>query len=282
MQKQRPSLHISSLPDLRKDQSPKMQRRPSRFLETGGNRSLLSACFLVALGLVLSAFTLYPLLFAQPAPAATPASIPAPAIHYVDITRQAGINFVHNTGAFGKRFLPETMGAGCAFIDYDNDGNPDVLLINGSDFPGHKAHRTTLKLYHNNGNGAFTDVTAKAGLDVELYGMGVAVGDYDNDGWDDIYVTGLGESRLFHNDHGHFKDVTQAAGVNNIGFGASAAWVDYDRDGKLDLFVTNYVKWTEKDDQYCALDGQAQVLLHAGSLQGRYLPPVSQSGQREI
>jgi len=174
----------------------------------------------------------------------------------VDITQQAGINFVHYTGAFGKKFLPETMGAGCAFIDYDNDGNPDILLIDGADFPGHKSRRTTLKLYRNNGNGTFTDVTAKAGLDVEMYGMGVAVGDYDNDGWDDIYVTGLGEARLFHNEHGRFKDVTAAAGVNNAGFGASAAWVDYDRDGKLDLFVTNYVKWSEKDDLYCTLDGR--------------------------
>ena len=149
------------------------------------------------------------------------------------------------------------MGPGCAFIDYDNDGNPDILLVNGKDFPGHKIRRTTPKLYHNNGNGTFTDVTAKAGLDVEMYGMGVAVGDYDNDGWDDIYVTGLGEARLFHNEHnGTFKDVTQAAGVNNTGFGASAAWVDYDKDGKLDLFVTNYVKWSEKDDLYCTLDGR--------------------------
>ena len=212
----------------------------------------MSAIGLIALGgLLLAALRITPA-----APAANPATAPAAGIHYIDITHQAGINFVHNTGAFGKRFLPETMGAGCAFIDFDNDGNPDILLINGSDFPGHKSRRSTLKLYHNNGNGAFTDVTAKAGLDIEMYGMGVAVGDYDNDGWDDIYITGLGESRLLHNEHGHFKDVTQAAGVNNTGFGASAAWVDYDRDGKLDLFVTNYVKWTEKDDQYCALDGR--------------------------
>jgi hypothetical protein len=188
--------------------------------------------------------------------AASPETAPEGAFHFVDITQQAGVNFVHYTGAFGKKFLPETMGAGCAFIDYDNDGNPDILLINGSDFPGHRFRRTTLKLYHNNGNGTFTDVTAKAGLDVEMYGMGVAVGDYDNDGWDDLYVTGLGEARLFHNEHGHFKDVTQSAGVNNTGFGASAAWVDYDKDGKLDLFVTNYVKWQEKDDLYCSLDGR--------------------------
>jgi hypothetical protein len=185
------------------------------------------------------------------------ASPPATVIHFVDITRQAGINFTHNTGAFGKKYLPETMGAGSAFIDYDNDGYPDILLVNGKDFPGRRTKRTTLKLYHNNGDGTFTDVTARAGLDIEIYGMGVAVGDYDNDGWDDIYVTGLGEARLFHNEHnGTFKDVTKTAGVNNTGFGASAAWLDYDKDGKLDLFVTNYAKWSEKDDIYCSLDGQ--------------------------
>ena len=187
----------------------------------------------------------------------TPPNESSGTIHFEDITQKAGINFTHYTGAFGKKFLPETMGPGCAFIDYDNDGYPDILLINGKDFPGHKTRRATPKLYHNNGNGTFTDVTAKAGLDVEIYGMGAAVGDYDNDGWDDIYLTGLGESHLFHNEHnGTFKDVTKTAGVNNTGFGASAAWVDYDKDGKLDLFVTNYVKWSEKDDLYCTLDGQ--------------------------
>ena len=172
------------------------------------------------------------------------------------MTAAAKIQFVHNSGAFGKRYLPETMGSGCAFLDYDNDGNPDVLLVNGADFPGHRTRRTTLKLYHNNGDGTFTDVTARSGLDVEMYGMGVAVGDFDNDGWDDIYITGLGEARLFHNEHnGTFKDVTKSAGVNNTGFGASAVWLDYDRDGKLDLFVTNYVKWSEKGDIVCKLDG---------------------------
>jgi len=186
--------------------------------------------------------------------ATTPAAIP---VHFLDITRQAGIHFIHNTGAFGKKYLPETMGAGVAFLDYDNDGYPDILLVNGRDFAGHKRKRTTLQLYHNNGNGTFTEVTAKAGLDVEIYGMGVAVGDYDNDGWDDIYVTGLGEAHLFHNEHnGRFKDVTQTAGVDNTGFGASAVWFDYDKDGKLDLFVTNYVQWSEKSDVYCTLDGR--------------------------
>jgi hypothetical protein len=211
----------------------------------------------MAIGLMIFSGLLLAVLRITPAsPAGSPATVPDAGVHFVDITQQAGIDFVHNTGAFGKEFLPETMGAGCAFIDYDNDGNPDILLINGADFPGHKLRRTTLKLYRNNGNGTFTDVTAKVGLDVEMYGMGVAVGDYDNDGWDDIYVTGLGEARLFHNEHGHFRDVTQAAGVNNTSFGASAAWVDYDRDGKLDLFVTNYVNWSEKNDLYCSLDGR--------------------------
>ena len=212
----------------------------------------MRACLLpAAYCLLLSACCLLPAtycLLSSPPPDA--------GIHFVDITRPAGINFVHYTGAFGKKYLPETMGAGCAFIDYNNDGKPDILLINGADFPGHHSRRTTMKLYRNNGNGTFTDVTAQAGLNVEMYGMGVAVGDYDNDGWDDIYVTGLGEARLFHNEHGHFRDVTQAAGVNDPGFGASAMWVDYDRDGKLDLFVTNYVKWSEKGDLYCSLDGR--------------------------
>jgi hypothetical protein len=194
---------------------------------------------------------------AQTPPAGRKTAPSAPAAGFVNVARQAGINFVHNTGAFGKRYLPETMGPGCAFIDYDRDGAPDLLLVNGADFPGHKAKRTTLKLYRNDGKGNFTDVTARAGLAIEIYGMGAAVGDYDNDGWDDIYITALNESRLFHNEqNGTFRDVTKASGTNNPGYGASAAWFDYDKDGKLDLFVTNYVKWTEKGDLYCTLDGR--------------------------
>ena len=179
-------------------------------------------------------------------------------IHFRDITAQAGIHFTHNNGAFGKKWLPETMGPGCAFIDYDNDGYPDVILINGEDSPGHPhGGATTLKLYHNNHNGTFTDVTRQAGLAVPMFGMGVAVGDYDNDGFDDIFVSALGQSHLFHNNgNGTFTDVTKSAGMwGPSEFSTSAAWVDYDRDGKLDLVVANYVKWTEQTDLYCTLDG---------------------------
>ena len=124
----------------------------------------------------------------------------AQTITFRDITSQAGIRFTHNNGAFGKKWLPETMGPGCAFIDYDNDGYPDILLVNGTDFAGHpKNGSTTPRLYHNNGNSTFTDVTAKSGLAIPIYGLGAAIGDYDNDGHDDIFITTLGQSHLFHN-----------------------------------------------------------------------------------
>jgi hypothetical protein len=175
-----------------------------------------------------------------------------------DVTAQAGIRFTHNNGAFGKKWLPETMGPGCAFIDYDNDGYPDILLVNGEDWPGHNhAGATTPKLYHNNRNGTFTDVTRQAGLAVPMFGMGVAVGDYDNDGFDDLFITALGQSHLFHNNgNGTFTEVTKFAGMWGPNeFSTGAAWVDYDRDGKLDLVVANYVRWSEQTDLYCTLDG---------------------------
>jgi hypothetical protein len=202
------------------------------------------------------------------APVATPVAAPTPTtpavaparpsgpITFTDVTAQAGIHFRHNNGGFGKKYLPETMGSGVCVIDYDNDGWPDILFVNSADWPGHKTRRTTPALYHNNHDGTFTDVTKQAGLDVEMYGLGCTVGDYDNDGYDDIYMTAIGGSHLFHNQgNGRFTDVTEKAGVADSGFPASAVWFDYDHDGKLDLFVAHYVEWSAETDQFCALDG---------------------------
>jgi enediyne biosynthesis protein E4 len=182
----------------------------------------------------------------------------APGFRFEDITAPAGIAFRHNSGAFGGKYLPETMGSGCAFLDYDNDGWQDILLVNGMDWPGHRKGRTTMRLYRNNRNGTFTDVTRRAGLDVEMYGMGVAVGDYNNDGFPDLYITCVGQSRLFRNTgQGTFVDVTARSGLGGrTAFSSSALWFDYDRDGLLDLFVCNYVKWSEESDVFCTMDGK--------------------------
>ena len=149
------------------------------------------------------------------------------------------------------------MGPGCAFLDYDNDGWQDILLINGSDWPGHKQQRTTLRLYRNNQNGTFTDVTRQTGLDIEMYGLGVAVADYNNDGFPDLYITSVGQNRLFRNTgKGGFVDATAKSGLGNRqAFSTSALWFDYDRDGLLDLFVCNYVRWTPELDVQCSFDG---------------------------
>jgi len=186
------------------------------------------------------------------------AAPPAPGFRLVDATAGAGIQFRHNSGAYGGKLLPETLGSGCAFLDYDGDGWQDILLINGMDWPGHKRERSTLKLYRNNRNGTFSDVTHRAGLDIEMYGMGVAVGDYDNDGYPDILVTCVGQNILFKNTgKGTFRDVTKASGLGGRqAFSTSALWFDFDRDGLLDLFVCNYVKWSPGHDVFCSLDGK--------------------------
>jgi enediyne biosynthesis protein E4 len=191
-------------------------------------------------------------------------------ITFRDITAQAGIRFTHNNGAFGKKYLPETMGPGCAFIDYDNDGFPDILIVNGENWPGHPGPATTPKLYHNNQDGTFTDVTRKAGLAVSMFGMGVAIGDYDNDGHDDIFITAMGQNHLFHNNgNSTFADVTKTSGFWGSGeFSTGAAWVDYDRDGKLDLVVANYVQWTLAGDLFCTLDGKAKSYCTPESYKG--------------
>jgi hypothetical protein len=191
-------------------------------------------------------------------------------VTFQDVTAKAGIRFFHNNGAFGKKFLPETVGPGIGFIDYDNDGWPDIFLVNGTDWPGHGQKHTTPKLYHNNHDGTFTDVTHKAGLDVELYGIGVAVGDYDNDGYDDLFITAYGQSHLFHNNgNGTFADVTQKSGLGGVKeFSTSAAWVDYDKDGKLDLVVGNYVQWSPETDLYCTMDGKSKSYCTPESYKG--------------
>src|SRR6201987_24863 len=175
-----------------------------------------------------------------------------------DVTATAGIQFHHNSGAYGGKLLPETLGSGCAFLDYDADGWQDILLVNGMDWAGHKRQRSTLKLYRNNRNGTFTDVPRRAGLDVEMYGMGVAVGDYNNDGFPDILITCVGQNRLFGNTgKGTFVDVTAKSGLGGRqAMSPSALWFDFDRDGLLDLFVCNYVRWSPEQDVFCSLDGK--------------------------
>src|SRR5262249_17748307 len=195
--------------------------------------------------------------------------IQIPQVRFTDITPQSGIRFQHCNGAFGKKLLPETMGSGVAFIDFDNDGLQDILFVNSCPWPSHENSPPppTLALYRNKGKSIFEDVTRAAGLAVTMYGMGVTVGDYDNDGWPDIFVSGVGGNRLFHNVSDgkggrRFDDVTEAAGVSGsssmpamegagflqlskpISFPSSCAFLDFDGDGKLDLFVCNYVTWS--------------------------------------
>jgi hypothetical protein len=216
----------------------------------------------------------------QPTPEASPTAPILPPlpekfapVEFTDVTGQAGIKFRHNNGAYGKKYLPETTGSGCAFLDYDNDGWQDILLINSMDFEdAPKKRRSVMALYHNNQNGTFTDVTVAAGLAKPMYGMGAAIGDYDNDGWQDIYITCLGANYLFRNlGNGKFADVTAKTGVSGAktDFSTSAAWLDYDKDGKLDLFVCNYVEWSIEKDLHCTLDGTNKSYCTPESYKGQ-------------
>jgi hypothetical protein len=212
-------------------------------------------------------------------PAAPAGNVREPLLaQFTDVTAAAGIRFQHTNGGSGRKYLPETMGSGCAFLDYDGDGWLDLLLLNGrllSEFASGSRTQSaihTAALYHNNRDGTFTDVTRGSGLDVTLYAMGCCVGDYDNDGRDDLYVTTcLEPHRLFHNEGGgKFRDLTAAAGVGDRRWGTSCAWVDFDNDGWLDLFVCNYLRFRSlKDDRFCSL-----VANHKS-----YCPPGAYAGE---
>lgn len=221
-----------------------------------------SAVAFVALALVVTSAVI--LLKRKPAPLApqqtkltapvaserAPAELPA--ARFTDITTVAGISFVHNNGAYGDKLLPETMGGGAAFFDFDNDGDPDLLFVNSTLWPWKPSdQKPTMVLYRNDGKGHFAEVTAGSGLDVSFYGMGAAMGDYDNDGLPDVFITAVGGNHLFHNEgNGKFKEVTMVAGVGGStnDWSTCAAWIDYDHDGKLDLFVGRYVRWSREID----------------------------------
>jgi len=186
------------------------------------------------------------------APEAVVTVAEAPVVPFVDVTNAAGIDFVHSNGAYGDKLLPETMGGGVAFLDYDGDGHEDLLFVNSSQWPHHRyAERApTMALYRNDGTGRFENVTRAAGLGVSFYGMGVAVADYDGDGDADVFLTAVGPNHLFRNDGGRFTDVTRTAGVAGTAeeWSTAAGFFDYDADGDLDLFVGNYVRWSKEID----------------------------------
>ncbi len=198
----------------------------------------------------------------------SPAENPA-TVRFTDVTESSGIRFRHYNDSSPRRLLPETMGSGAAFFDYDGDGLPDAYLVNGGPLEEDKGLRPTGALFHNLGQGRFQEATAGSGLEQVFYGMGAAVGDYDNDGDIDLFVTGVGGHRLFANlGGGQFRDVTREMGIVDDGFGSSAAFLDYDRDGFLDLFVARYVQWSAASDLPCNPDGRRRTYCTPEQYQG--------------
>jgi len=214
-------------------------------------------------------------LTAPTAAAAKPVEIPT--VKFTDITAEASIGFRHFNSASPEKLLPETMGAGVAFLDFDNDGDQDLLFINGTPWPWNAVRMPvqTLKLYANDGTGKFKDVTSGSGLDISVYGMGVAVGDFDNDGLTDVFVTCVGENHLFKNlGGGKFADVTASAGVGGDAkrWSTAACFFDYDNEGKLDLFVGHYVKWSREIDAEVGykIDGKTRAYGQPMNFEGSF------------
>ena len=210
---------------------------------------------------------MWPLCAAVLATVAVSAATP---VVFTDVTDDAGLGFVHNNGAFGKKYMPETLGAGGAWLDVDGDGWQDIVLVNSTAWPEQATDGTHAALYRNDGDGTFTDITRGSGLDIPLYGIGTTAADFDNDGHVDIYLTALGQNRLLRGrGDGTFDDVTDESGTGDPGFSTSAVWFDYDNDGRLDLFVANYVEWTPETDLYCTLDGAAKSYCTPESYRGQ-------------
>jgi hypothetical protein len=212
-------------------------------------------------------------LFLTLAMLATASPLTAQEVTFTDITSSSGIDFTHSNGATGSKYLPETVGAGVAVIDYNGDRFPDLFFANGTRWPEDNAPGSTSGLFRNNRDNTFTDVTSEAGLDIEMYAMGTAVADYDNDGDDDLFVTALGQNRLFNNNgDGTFRDETESAGLAGPeDFSTAAAWADYDNDGDVDLLEANYVQWSVETDLHCDLGGPDKTYCTPESYTGASL-----------
>lgn len=191
-------------------------------------------------------------------------------VAFLDATEQSGLNFTHNNGAFGSKYMPETFGSGVLWLDIDGDNHQDLLLVNSTSWSDRGEPATPAALYRNRGDGTFADITRGSGLETPIYGIGGAAADFDNDGATDVYLTALGANRLFKGQgDGTFVDITTEAGVGDPGFSTSAAWLDYDRDGHLDLFVANYVEWSQETDLFCSLVGDTKSYCTPESYQGQ-------------